>query len=95
MNSKPWSLNGNDFLKGLVVTVLTAIITGVYQLIQNNQNFMTWISFKPILIASLGAGLAYMLKNFSQNSQGEMFKKDSSTIDSLNVNRTNNAGTGN
>ena len=89
MNSKIWTLNGNDFIKGLLVTVLTAVITGIYQLIQSNQNFLTWTSLKPVCIAAVGAGLAYLLKNFTSNSQGQVATAEPQVIKSQETNGIN------
>ncbi|HRY33400.1 MAG TPA: hypothetical protein P5531_10575 [Bacteroidales bacterium] len=56
-------INAYDIFKGFLVAVLTALITGCYNAIQNGGLDLTWLFFKPILLYSFGAGLAYLLKN--------------------------------
>lgn len=76
MNSNFLNLNWKDVVKGFVVAVVMAILTGIYTGIQANQFPVTWEQWKVILITSLGAGIAYLLKNVLSNSNGEILKKD-------------------
>jgi hypothetical protein len=76
MNSKFLNLNWKDVLKGFVVAVFMTILTSIYTGIQTNQFPVTREQWKVILITSLGAGIAYLLKNVLSNSDGEIFKKD-------------------
>jgi UDP-N-acetylmuramyl pentapeptide phosphotransferase/UDP-N-acetylglucosamine-1-phosphate transferase len=61
-------LGWQDLLKGLVVAVIMAILTVAYEDITTEGNF----DWKKILIASIGAGLAYLIKNFSSDNQGNL-----------------------
>jgi hypothetical protein len=72
MRSTFLNLNARDFFKGLVMVLVTALVTGLYELLQNGSPF-DWPNLKVVLIASVGAGVAYILKNFFTNSQGELF----------------------
>ena len=72
-NSKLFKLNLHDFLKGLIVTFITALITGLYELIQAGGD-LSFIALKPILLAAIAAGLAYIAKNLFTNSQGQLAK---------------------
>jgi len=74
MNSNFFSLNWFDLAKGLLVAVIGAILTAVYQAIQAGQLTWTWAFFQPIVLTGLGAGLAYLIKNFFSNSAGEPLK---------------------
>lgn len=76
MKSNFLNLNWKDIAKGFVVAVVMAILTGVYTGIQANQFPVTWNDWRIILIASLGAGIAYLLKNLVSNSGGEILKKE-------------------
>jgi hypothetical protein len=69
------SLNWDDFGKGLLVAFITALITGLYNLLQSGASF-DWITLKPVLIASVGAGVAYILKNLFSNSEGTFMTKE-------------------
>lgn len=73
MNSTFLTLNSKDFLKGLVVAVITAVITIVYTSVQaGNLNF----DWKAIGVTALSSALAYIMKNLFSNSAGELLKKD-------------------
>jgi len=77
MNSKFLQLNARDFLRGLLVAILTAIITGVINILDAGAVF-TWITIKPVLIAGVSAALSYLLKCLATNSQDVMFKREPS-----------------
>lgn len=76
MNSNLGKLNVSDFAKGVLLAFLTALITGLYNAIQNGGIEFTWIFFKPILLISFGAALAYIIKNWLTNSSGEFLTKE-------------------
>jgi hypothetical protein len=73
--SKFLNLNARDFLKGLLVAVLTALLTGVYQLLQMGGD-LSWLTLKPVVMASAAAGLSYLIKNLLSNSQDEFAKTE-------------------
>jgi hypothetical protein len=73
MDSQFLTLNSKDFVKGLVVAVITAVITVVYNTIQTGVLAFDW---KAISIAGLSAALAYITKNLLTNSQDEFLKKE-------------------
>lgn len=75
MRSKFLRLNSRDFFKGMIVTVICAFITGLYSLIANGFE-LNWVTIKPVIIASIGAGVSYMTKNLLTNSKGDfMFRE--------------------
>lgn len=67
----------NDLLKGFLVAVITVVLTGIYQGLEAETFAFNWSFFKPILLSGLGAGIAYILKNWVTNSQGQILKKES------------------
>lgn len=73
MKSALFTLVSADLLKGLIVAVLTAVVSAIYTAIQAGGFPTDW---KPILLAAAGAGLAYILKNFLSNSDGQFMKKE-------------------
>ena len=73
MNSTFFSLNTNDFLKGLVMAVLTSVITVVYQTVEAGSLVFDW---KAIGTLALTSALAYIMKNLFTNSTGKLFAKE-------------------
>jgi hypothetical protein len=73
MKSNFGTLNWNDFGKGCIVAVLTAVFTTVLSLLQTGTLFAK-ASLPIIGTAALTAFLGYITKNLFTNSQGKMFK---------------------
>jgi len=73
MNSSLFTLNSKDWIKGLVIAVLTAVITVVYSTIQAGTLMLDW---KAISIAGISAALAYITKNLLTNSQDQLLTKE-------------------
>jgi len=73
MKSKFLSLDLKDFLRGILIAFLTAVITGVITMLDTGAAF-NWITLKPVLIAGVSAALSYLLKCLMTNSQDQMFK---------------------
>ena len=69
--SKKWWLNQNDFVKGLIITVITAILTAVTQMLDTSS------TFNLVEILKIGglAGLGYLSKNFITDNDGVIVKK--------------------
>ena len=70
------SLNGADFLKGLLIAFLTALFTGLLQLFEAGPFMFDWPTFQPIVYAAVGAALSYIIKNYFTNSTGEILKRE-------------------
>ena len=68
MNSKFLSLNGTDFLKGLLLAVLSPVITIIIQSLNAGSLSFDW---KAIATTAASAGLAYLVKNMFTNSAGQ------------------------
>ncbi len=71
MKSNFFTLNARDFFKGLVVALITAVITFLYEAIAAGKP-LDLALFKSVGMIALSAGLAYVLKNLGTNSQGQM-----------------------
>jgi hypothetical protein len=73
MNSTFLNLNTNDFLKGLIMAVLSTVITIVYQTVESGSLIFDW---KSIGTMALTTALAYIMKNLFTNSAGKFFGKE-------------------
>lgn len=74
MNSTFFNLNSNDFIKGLIMSVLSSVITVVYQTVEAGSLTFDW---KAIGTIALTSGLAYIMKNLFTNSTGKLFAAES------------------
>ena len=73
MNSPIFKLNSSDFLKGLIMAVLSTVITVVYQTVEAGSLVFDW---KAIGTMALTTALAYIMKNLFTNSAGQFFGKE-------------------
>jgi hypothetical protein len=73
MNSTFLNLNSTDFLKGLIMAVLSTVITVVYQTVEAGSLIFDW---KAIGTMALTTALAYIMKNLFTNSTGKLFAKE-------------------
>jgi hypothetical protein len=73
MNSTLFNLNSSDFIKGLVMAVLSTVITIVYQTVQAGSLVFDW---KAIGTMALTSALAYIIKNLFTNSTGKLFASE-------------------
>lgn len=69
MNNQ-FKLNLKDLAKGLVVAVLSSLLAGLYEALQAG-GMPSSSQWQTILLAGLGAGVAYLLKNFFTDSVKE------------------------
>lgn len=67
------SLNSKDFIKGLFIAILTAVITMLYTSIEAGELMINW---KSIGMTAISAALAYITKNLLTNSNGDILKKE-------------------
>lgn len=70
--SKLFSLNIQDFFKGLVVAVISAVVTFLYNTMDSGEVVFNW---KQIATISLTSALAYIIKNYLTNAEGKLLKK--------------------
>lgn len=75
MRSDFLRLNSRDFYKGLIVVTICTLVTGTYQVIANG-GILSWLTFKPVVIAVIGAAISYLTKNLLTNSQGDFMKSE-------------------
>ena len=73
MNSPFLNLNTTDFIKGLVMAVLSSVITIVYQTVEAGSLTFDW---KAIGTIALTSAIAYIMKNLFTNSTGKLFAKE-------------------
>ena len=73
MQSTFLTLNNNDFIKGLIMAVLSTVITVVYQTVEAGSLVFDW---KTIGTMALTTALAYIMKNLFTNSTGKLFAKE-------------------
>ena len=71
MNSKLFTLSSNDFLKGLIVAVLAAVVTALgHALNAPAFDFVTY-DWGTLVTVGLTAGLSYLSKNFLTTESGK------------------------
>ncbi len=75
MKSKFLTLDWKDFSRGLLIAFLTAVLTGVINMLDAGAVF-TWVTVKPVLIAGVSAALSYLLKCLATNSQDQLLKRE-------------------
>jgi hypothetical protein len=68
-----FTLNTSDFIKGLLMAVLSTVITIVYQTVEAGSLVFDWTAIGTMALTS---ALAYIMKNLFTNSQGLLFKKE-------------------
>ena len=73
MKSVFLSLNTADFVKGLILSVLTAVISIVYSIVNAGSLTFDW---KAIGTAALSAGIGYIIKNLLTNSSDSFLAKE-------------------
>jgi len=66
-----FNLNVQDFFKGLLVAVGSAVLSLIEQTLQNGGN----IDWRVIGTSALCAGIAYLIKNFFTDDQGKFLGK--------------------
>jgi hypothetical protein len=75
MNSKLFTLDWRDLINGLFIAFLTALLTGIIDILGNGAVF-TWVTLKPVLIAGISAALSYLLKSLGTNSHNRLFRRE-------------------
>ena len=75
MKSKLFTLDYRDILHGLLIAFLTALLTGIIDMLQKGAVF-DWPALKPVLIAGICAALSYLLKCLATNSHNQLFTRE-------------------
>ena len=73
MKSPFLNIDLNDLSKGLILAVLTSVMTIVYTTVQAGSLVFDW---KLVGTTALTSALGYLLKNLFTNSTGQTFKKE-------------------
>ena len=74
MKSNFLNLNLTDLTKGLVVAVLTAVITYLYEALQSGD--FTSFDWKVVGTTALIAAIGYLSKNLLTNSEGQVLSPE-------------------
>lgn len=77
MKSAFLTLKSRDFWKGLIMAILTAILTASYQLFSTSTDFKT-MNWQFIGVSAGAAFIGYITKNFLTNSNGQILTKEPS-----------------
>jgi hypothetical protein len=75
MKSKFLRLSARDFIQGLIVAIICALLTGFYQLLASGGE-INWMTIRPVIIAAIGAGVSYLTKNLLTNSKGQFMRSE-------------------
>jgi len=75
-NASFLTLKVKDFVKGFITAILMALITGIYTSIDSGAFPPDPAGWKAMGVTALGAGLAYVLKNWLTNSDDQFMKKE-------------------
>jgi hypothetical protein len=75
MKSKLFTLDSRDILHGLLMAFLTALLTGIIDMLGKGAVF-DWPALKPVLIAGVSAALSYLLKCLATNSRNQLFTRE-------------------
>lgn len=71
--SKMGSINFNDVVKGLLIAVSASVLAAAQQMLLTKP---PQLDFKQIGIVALISAIAYLGKQFTQNSEGDLFTKE-------------------
>jgi hypothetical protein len=66
-----WTLKLGDWERGLIVAILTAPLTIIYQSVMTTPITLVF-DWKTILGAAIAGGIGYILKNFATGSNGKL-----------------------
>jgi hypothetical protein len=68
--SELFKLNLNDFTKGLLIATITGALTVIYSAF-NSACGVGCIDWTAVVNAGVGAGIAYLIKNYLSDSEGK------------------------
>ena len=74
-NSEFLKLTKADFWKGSIVAILTAGFTALSTAISGASDFASF-NWQSVILGGAGGFVAYIIKNFFTNSEGETFKSE-------------------
>ena len=73
--SKLFNLNLSDAVKGLVIAVLTTVLTGLLKVFETGTLPST-SDLQQIGVIAITAGISYLLKNVFTNSDGKLLSSE-------------------
>lgn len=73
MNSTFMSLDIKDLSKGLVMAVLSSVLTIIYSTVSAGSLSFDW---KAIGMTAVTSGIAYLMKNLFTNSNGKFLAEE-------------------
>jgi len=76
MKSSLFSLNLSDFGKGLILAVITAVLTFVVELLKEKGFNLSAADLNAILQIALTSFIGYLAKNFLSNNEGQFGRSD-------------------
>lgn len=69
MFTKLWNIKMSDWMRGLVIAILTTPLTIIYDSVSIGVLTFDW---KKIIATAIAGGIAYILKNVLTGQQGNM-----------------------
>jgi len=75
MEAKLFSLKAKDFIKGLILAIITAVVTFLTDALQSGITIDVTF-YKRIALAAVIAFMAYLVKNFFTNSNDQFAKPE-------------------
>lgn len=67
--AKLWSLAQTDWARGLIVAIITAPLTIIYESVSKGALTFDW---KAIIAAAITGAIAYLLKNLATGAKGTL-----------------------
>ena len=67
-----FTINGADFAKGIVMAVITAVLTWLLQMLDVPGFSVSTIDWGMIGRIAMTAGLGYIVKNYLSNEKGQV-----------------------
>ncbi len=58
-----------DLWRGFIITVLMAVLTVIYESISKGTLAISW---NTVIVAGIGAGISYLLKNLGTGAGGQL-----------------------
>lgn len=73
--AKLYKLSIADYAKGFMLAVISSLLTGC-QMYLSSGKMPTNSEWRVLAMVAIGAGVAYLLKNFFTNSDDQLLKKE-------------------
>lgn len=75
MNTQLFRLGQSDFTKGLVITIIVAVLTSLLQIINAPGFDYTNFDYNLIIKMAVVSGISYLIKNFASDEDGKILGK--------------------